>query len=402
MHSLPIPENEMERIISLSDYDLDYTSFQDSFKDLAKLAAKVAGTEISLINLIDSFTQWTITNHGLDIEQMPREESVCQYTIAGSADHFEVPDLKADERFKDRFYVVDEPNLRYYYGIPLKTNEGHNLGALCMLDKDLKTLSPEKVELLKIIADEIVNRLNAHRLITGLKTRLHEANETKKKVAHDIRGPLGGIIGLAQVISEQGHENEIEEVLEFINLIQRSGRSLLELADEILTADKPAQRDLKADEFNLIVFKDKLEKLYTPQAVNKKIGFTVNTSVNSSTIPFSKNKLLQITGNLISNAMKFTPLSGKVTVDLSLKIEETQNLLQINVTDTGVGLSQQAIDSILSGKAQSTGGTSGEQGYGFGLALVKHLVDSLKGTMHIYSQPDNGANFEVVLPQEQV
>ncbi|GGH20172.1 GAF domain-containing sensor histidine kinase [Mucilaginibacter phyllosphaerae] len=400
MNNQPIPDNEMERIISLSDYDLDYSSFQENFKDLAKLAAKVAGTEITLINLIDSFTQWTITNHGLDLDQMPREDSVCQYTIATPADHFEVTDLKADERFKDKFYVADGPKLRYYYGIPLKTDEGHNLGALCMLDKDLKTLSPEKVELLKIIADEIVNRLNAHRLILGLKNKLHEANETKKKVAHDIRGPLGGIIGLAQVISEQGHENEIEEVLEFINLIQRSGRSLLELADEILTMDKP-QRDLKADEFNLVVFKDKLEKLYTPQAINKKIQFTINTSVNSSKIPFSKNKLLQITGNLISNAMKFTPVSGKVTVDLSLKIEATQNLLQINVTDTGVGLNQQAIDTILSGKAESTNGTGGEQGYGFGLALVKHLVDTLKGTMQIYSHPGNGANFEVSLPQVQ-
>lgn len=401
MHNQPIPDNEMERIISLSDYDLDYTSFQDNFKDLAKLAAKVAGTEISLINLIDSFTQWTITNHGLEIDQIPREDSVCQYTIATPNDHFEVTDLKADERFKDKFYVADEPNLRYYYGIPLKTDQGYSLGALCMLDKDLKTLSPEKVELLKIIADEIVNRLNAHRLITGLKTKLHEANETKKKVAHDIRGPLGGIIGLAQVISEQGHDNEIDEVLEFINLIQRSGRSLLELADEILTADKP-QRELKADEFNLIVFKDKLEKLYTPQAISKKIKFTINTSVNSATIPFSKNKLLQITGNLISNAMKFTPINGAVMVDLSLKIQETQNLLQINVTDTGVGLSQDAVNAILSGKAESTNGTGGEQGYGFGLALVKHLVDSLKGTMHIYSHPGNGANFEISLPQSQL
>jgi signal transduction histidine kinase len=399
MHTNPIPENEIGRIISLSDYDLDYTSFQETFSDLAKLAAKVAGTSISLVNLIDTFTQWTVTNHGLNLDQMPREDSVCQYTIAGG-EQFEVKDLKIDDRFKDKFYVADEPNLRYYFGIPLTTADGHNLGALCVLDRDLKTLSPEKIEMLKIIADEIVNRLNAHRLITGLKSSLHEANETKKKVAHDIRGPLGGIIGLAQVISEQGHDNEIDEVLEFINLIQRSGRSLLELADEILSMDKPA-RELKSDEFNLLVFKDKLEKLYTPQARNKNIDFVVSTSVNSSTIPFSKNKLLQITGNLVSNAMKFTPVNGKVTVDLSLKIEETQNLLQINVTDTGVGLNQQAIDTILKGLASSTNGTSGEQGYGFGLALVKHLVDALKGSMRIYSHPGQGANFEISLPQAQ-
>ncbi|MBL4678925.1 MAG: GAF domain-containing sensor histidine kinase [Mucilaginibacter sp.] len=387
----------MERVLELSDYDLDYSSFQDSFKDLAKLAAKVAGTNISLVNLIDSFTQWSITNHGLNVEQMPREESICQYTILGD-NPFEVNDLTVDDRFKERDYVTGSPNVKYYFGVPLKTQEGVNIGALCVLDQDVKTLSPEKVELLKIIANEIVNRLRAHKIINGLKNKLQEANDTKKKVAHDIRGPLGGIIGLAQVISEQGHENQLDEVLEFINLIQRSGRSLLELADEILTIEAP-KRELKSDEFNLLVLKEKLEQLYTPQARTKGINFVINTSIDSATIPFSRNKLLQIIGNLVSNAMKFTPPHGKITVDLSLKPGTTENMLQVNVTDTGVGLSEEAISKILSGKAKSTDGTGGEQGYGFGLALVKHLVESLKGSMRIYSEAGNGASFEILLPQ---
>jgi len=214
MNNAPIPANEMDRILSLSDFDLDYSNHHDSFKDLAKLAAKVAGTNISLVNLVDAFTQWSISTHGLEIEQMPREDSVCQYTIT-TGDHFEVTDLAADSRFKDKFYVVDEPNLRYYFGVPLTTDQGHNLGALCVLDNNYKqTLGPEKIELLKIIAGEIVNRLKTFKVISALKSKLDEANETKKKVAHDIRGPLGGIIGLAQVISEQGRDNQIDEVLE--------------------------------------------------------------------------------------------------------------------------------------------------------------------------------------------
>jgi len=345
MQKPPVPTNEMERILSLSDFDLDYSNHQDNFKDLAKLAAKVAGTEISLVNLIDTFTQWTISNHGLTIDQMPREDSVCQYTIVQD-EYFEVPDLTADGRFKDKFYVSEDPHLRYYYGVPLKTDEGQNIGALCVLDKELKTLNPEKVELLKIIADEIVNRLKAFKVIDTLKNKLADANETQKKVAHDIRGPLGGIIGLAQIISEQGNDNNLDEVLEFINLIHKSGRSLLELADEILSAGKP--QALKADEFNLEMFKDKLEKLYQPQAKNKNITFKVNTSAATSNTPFSKNKLLQITGNLISNAIKFTPTDGKVTVDLNLKIDPGQkNLLRIKVSDNGVGLNKATIDTIL-------------------------------------------------------
>lgn len=397
MNTHPIPENEMDRLNDLADYDLDYSNLNENFKDLAKLAAKIAGTSVSLVNLIDSFTQWSVSNYGLEIDQMPREESVCQYTIMGDK-HFEVEDLSVDSRFKDRPYVANEPNLRYYYGVPLKSENGNNLGALCVMDKKVRGISPEKMEMLKIIADEIVNRLKTYKAIDSLRSKLLEANETKKKVAHDIRGPLGGIIGLAQVISEQGKENQIDEVLEFINLIHKSGRSILDLADEILSDDRT--QTLRSDEFNLNIFKDKLEKLYAPQARNKNVTFVVTITPISAHIAFSKNKLLQITGNLISNALKFTPKDGKVTVDLNLEVDNGQrNLLRIKVTDTGVGLNKASIDKLLKGTATSTDGTGGEQGYGFGMALVKRLIDSLHGEMEIYSEPGNGAAFQVNLPQ---
>ncbi|WP_295715917.1 GAF domain-containing sensor histidine kinase [Mucilaginibacter sp.] len=396
----PIPENEMGRLMSLSDFDLDYAGQKDNFKDLTKLAAKVAGTEMSLINLIDSYTQWTISSHNLELEQMPREESVCQYVLMGD-ETLEVTDLSADERFKDRAYVTGGPHLRYYFGIPLNVNN-HNIGALCVVDQHAaKNLNPEKVELLTIIAAEIVKRLNYMKVIDDLKSNLSEAKETQRKVAHDIRGPLSGIIGLAKLIQEQGDENQMEEILEFMNLINKSGRSILELADEILTAgDKDKNLpELKANEFNLLVFKDKLEKLYVPQAMNKRIRFTVNTSSASETIPFSKNKLLQITGNLISNAIKFTPDHGNVTVALDLVEDKDANVLQIKVKDSGVGVNTDMIETILNGNARSSNGTSGENGYGFGLALVKHLVESLKGTFNIISTQGDGATFEVKLPQ---
>ncbi len=396
----PMPQNEMDRLMTLSDLDLDYSAHADSFKDLTKLAAMVAGTEMSLINLIDSYTQWTISSHNLELEQMPREESVCQYVLMGDQD-MEVADLSVDERFKDRPYVTGGPNIRYYYGVPLNVNN-HNIGALCVVDAHAaKQLNPEKIELLKIIAGEIINRLKYAKVIDDLRNNLTEAKQTQKKVAHDIRGPLSGIIGLAQLIKEQGDENQMEEVLEFMNLIHKSGRSILELADEILSADKKERKitELKGDEFNQVVFKDKLEKLYVPQAMNKQIKFTVNTSSESETIPFSKNKLLQITGNLISNAIKFTPNNGSVTVDLDLIEEENKNILQIKVKDSGVGLDAQGITTILQGTATSTNGTGGENGYGFGLALVKHLIEGLKGTFNITSVPGDGATFEVKLPQ---
>jgi signal transduction histidine kinase len=75
--------------------------------------------------------------------------------------------------------------------------------------------------------------------------------------------------------------------------------------------------------------------------------------------------------------------------------------LQIKVTDTGVGLDTATIGAILQGNISSTDGTMGEHGYGFGLALVKHLTEGLKGTLQIYSMPGKGATFEVNLPQSK-
>ncbi|WP_316785369.1 GAF domain-containing sensor histidine kinase [Pedobacter frigiditerrae] len=388
----------MERIITLSDYDLDYSGLENNFKDIIHLAARVAGTEISLINLIDSFTQWSIAHHGLEIDQMPREESVCQYTIMGD-DHFEVEDLSADARFTNKFYVDKPLSLRYYFGIPLKTSTGFNIGALCVLDTSFKKLTPEKVELLKLIANEIVNRLNTIKLLQELKSKLNDAKETHKRVAHDIRGPLSGIIGISEIISERGNENQLDEVMDFVTLIHKSSRSILDLADEILTEEKKRLGEPQGDGFNLTVFKEKLEKLYLPQAQNKGIALNINNDPKLATIPISKNKLLQIVGNLISNAIKFTPQGGSVIVDLDLALEMNNKTLKITVSDTGEGLDEGAISNILNGSQTTSQGTGGESGYGFGLAMVKHLVDSLKGKMEITSEEGKGAKFVITISQ---
>ncbi|MBB6500056.1 GAF domain-containing sensor histidine kinase [Pedobacter cryoconitis] len=393
----PVPGNELERILSLAEFDIDYSSMENNFKDLAHLAAKIAGAEISLVNLIDSFTQWTYSSYGIEgVEQMPREESVCQYTITGD-EYFEVPDLLSDDRFKEKSYVSGSPNLRYYFGIPLTTSDGYNIGSLCVLDKDMRRQSPEKIELLKIVADEVVNRLKALKAIDGLKYKLNQVKDTQKKVAHDIRGPIAGIVGLAAIIAEQGDKNNLDEVLEFISMIHKSGRSVLELADEILTEGK--ELGLKENEFTLLLFKEKLERLYLPQSKNKNINFLVKVNEKNEHIPFIKNKLLQITGNLISNAMKFTPQNGHVTVTLNLETDISQYKLKITVEDSGVGMDKHTIDCIINGETSSTAGTVGEKGYGFGLSLVKHLVHSLHGSFDIHSEIGSGTTFEVTLLQ---
>ena len=396
---LPVPINELERIFSLSEFDIDYSDVSNNFKDLTRLAAKIADMDVSLVNLIDTFNQWTISNHGLDISHMPREDSVCQYTITED-NYFEVADLAADNRFKEKSYVSGPPNLRYYFGLPLTTTEGFNIGALCILDKTLRKLKPEKIEMLKIVADEVVHRLQTLKAIDVLKNQLTRSAETQRKVAHDIRGPIAGIIGLSEIIEQQPIPPEIDEVLECARLINKSGRSVMDLAEEILSEDLPEPPNKEV--FTLSVFKHRIENLYLPQARSKQITFTVNINEQTAHVPVLKNKLLQITGNLISNALKFTPVNGNVSVDLDLLPTADGNRIKIKVIDSGVGLDKATIDTISKGNTESSTGTSGEKGYGFGLLLVKHLVESLNGQFSAYNNQDKGATFEVSLIQNRV
>lgn len=390
----PIPHNEHQRLLHLSSLDIDYTNLSESFKDLNRLAAKVAGTEISLINLIDAYTQWTVGSHGLEAEPLNREETVCQYTIM-SDQAFEVPDLSTDERFKDKFYVDDPLSLRYYFGLPLIDN-GLNIGALCVLDTGKKSLSPEKVELLKIIADEIVNRIKCYHTIEAMQHRLDQADHANKKVAHDIRGPLAGIIGLSEMVTQQGNSADLSEVLEFIKMIHKGSKSLLELTDEILSQQEQ-QKPISENELNLLALKEKLLQLYQPQTTHKGISLEVELSEQTKHVIFSKQKILQIIGNLISNAIKFTPSQGKIKVILDLTETPEKNLLNITVRDNGIGMDRERIDQLLSGSAESTIGTADEMGYGFGLPLVHHLVEKLGGKLSIESEPEKGSTFTIQL-----
>ena len=389
----PIPANEMDRILNLYEFDIDYSNLESTFKDLTRLAAKITGADISLINLIDTYTQWSVSNFGLDIDQMERKDSVCQYTLL-EQEHFEVEDLSLDTRFQDKFYVDSPLNLRYYFGVPLKTNSGHHIGALCVLDKSNKKLTEEMKEQLKIIANEIITKLNTIKVVKDLKDKITVEQETKKRVAHDIRGPIGGIIGISDVILEDSKE---QETIALANMINSSGNAVLNLADEILNEKSPNQNAIN-ENFNLSTFREKLEKLYAPQATAKEITFEVTHNTLLEAIPFKRDKLLQITGNLISNAIKFTPAFGTVDIQLDIQQPDIQQNLTISISDSGLGIDEQSIETILHGKKSSTLGTNGELGYGFGLPMVKDLVTSINGKLNLTSTAGQGTTFEVVVP----
>jgi signal transduction histidine kinase len=193
----------------------------------------------------------------------------------------------------------------------------------------------------------------------------------------------------------------LEEVLQFVQLIHKSGKSLLEMADDILTRNFHSRSRPKINnqlEFNLFTLKEKIYDLYAVQSKQKEVGLSVHLKSQNGDIPFPKNKLLHILGNLISNAVKFTPKYGDVEVHLSLSEQDDKNWLIAVIKDNGLGMSKQQINDIHSGFSKSKNGTGGEIGYGYGLTLVKHLLDSNNGELKIKSELGLYTQFLVRLP----
>ena len=129
-------EHELQRLIALQSYNVLEIEKDEVFDSITKLAAEVLEVPIAMINLVDFGRQWFLSNHGFgDAVCTERNVSVCAHVVQGKENRpLVVPDLSADFRFKDLFFVTGPPNLRFYAGAPLVSPEGFKLGALCVLD----------------------------------------------------------------------------------------------------------------------------------------------------------------------------------------------------------------------------------------------------------------------------
>src|SRR5215218_8391500 len=115
--SYPIPRNEQQRLASLRAYKILDTQPEAQFDDLARLAATICGTPVSLMTLIDANRQWFKAAVGFEGKETPREQSFCTHAIM-QPEVFVVPDATKDARFSQNPLVTGDPNIRFYAGAP--------------------------------------------------------------------------------------------------------------------------------------------------------------------------------------------------------------------------------------------------------------------------------------------
>lgn len=246
-------------------------------------------------------------------------------------------------------------------------------------------------------------KLERQRMFTGqlkeANARLREANRLKDEflttISHEFRTPLASMAGFASILEEEVDEDKRQ----FARYIQESGSQLLEIVNSVLDMARlrAGHFQMWPERINVVVKTLEVVETFRPLASEKNLVLETELPESEIVAYLDSLSLERVVSNLISNAIKFTD-EGSVTVRVGVVAER----LQIEVKDTGIGISDQFRPKVFDEfRQESTGLTRSHQGVGLGLAITRHLVDLMGGEITVQSSKGSGSVFIVILPLSQ-
>lgn len=241
-----------------------------------------------------------------------------------------------------------------------------------------------------------------------LKNALQKAEEGSRAkssflfaMSHDLRTPMNAIIGYAELMER--HWGEKELTTNYLHKLKGASQFLLALIGNVLEIARieNGKETLNEAPWNLQKINDTLDIVLDREILNKQLKVVRNIEIQHADVYCDSLKIQEIIMNLVSNAIKYTPDGGKISVDVEEMeaIGEESMLLRICVSDTGIGISQKYIPHIFEAfTREKNSSESGIMGTGLGLRIVKSFVDLMNGSVIVQSEPGKGSSFIVEIP----
>ena len=257
-------------------------------------------------------------------------------------------------------------------------------------------------------AEEVIARVNTHYKLyqqslelKKQRKELQELNATKDKffsiIAHDLRGPFNGFLGLTQLMAEELENLTSEEIKDFTLSMRNSAADMFRLLENLLEWARMQQ--------GLITFNKQVDQL--APIVDESIaiilepakikGIEINLDIPADITVFADRNILQtVIRNSVSNALKFTHKGGKIKVSAKAT---NHNNVEISIEDTGIGMSSKMIDDLFRLDVQTNRkGTEGEPSSGLGLILCKDFIEKHGGKIWVESEEGKGSIFLFTIP----
>ncbi|MEJ5287215.1 MAG: ATP-binding protein [Candidatus Kapaibacteriota bacterium] len=236
--------------------------------------------------------------------------------------------------------------------------------------------------------------------LTETKEKLEESNREKDMffsiIAHDLKSPFSGLLGIAEMLSVDIDSFSKEELVDIAKMLKESVENVYKLIENLLEWSR-IQRGMISFEPNRYNIRSLVEQIYSFQKVNidKKEIYFQNLIPENLELVCDYNMLSTVFRNLISNAIKFTPRNGKVWVGSQI----VDNEVVFFVEDSGIGIPRELIPNLFKvGAKTSRPGTEGESSTGLGLILCKEYIERHRGKLWVESDEGKGAKFLFSIP----
>ena len=221
-------------------------------------------------------------------------------------------------------------------------------------------------------------------------------------MSHDIRTPMNAILGYAQLMEDELKGKDLPETSEHLEKLQQSGNLLLSIINNVLDMARIESGRMEIDENYARIedIRQTLFEIFDDEAKKKNLAFRYTINVEHEHILTDTTKVKEIFVNILSNAIKYTPSGGSVTINVDELIcdEPGYMIVRTRVSDTGIGMSQDYQTKIFDAFTRERNTTMSKiTGSGLGMPIVKKYVDLLGGTIDVKSEFGKGSTFTVTL-----
>ena len=230
-------------------------------------------------------------------------------------------------------------------------------------------------------------------------TQLVELNQLRTRMiriaSHDLKNPLSTAIGYTDLV-QKFHENELsEQTREFLSSVMRALNDINRITSDILDLEQLRSGVHKRDKLDVALLAREVFARHAPDAAGKSQEYMSSIAGHPVYVEGDHRQLSQALSNLITNAIKYTPEAGRISV----RLREIESHVGFEVEDTGYGISKEAQDKLFTEFYRvRTEKTSDIPGTGLGLSLVKSIVEAHNGRVWLESEDGKGSKFFIELP----
>ncbi len=396
---------EILRVISSSP-----TEMQPVFDAIAKDAVQLCGGSFGGVVRVEDQMMRLVAHHNFSDEAIrsiptrypaPVSEQSLVALAAREGVVVHSPDVRNDPRGRRSPYSA-AVNIRAQVSVPLM-REGVPIGTINVMRGEVGPFADRQIELLKTFADQAVIAIENVRLFHELQEKTHQLEIASKhksqflaNMSHELRTPLNAILGYTELILDNIYGEVPEKVHEVLVRLEKSGRHLLNLINDVLDLSKieAGQLTLSLADYSM---KEVVHTVLTglePLAVEK--GLALKTDISPG-LPLGRGderRITQVVLNLVGNAIKFTE-AGEVQV----QVTAADGAFVVAVSDTGPGISEEDQPKIFEEFHQvDSSSTRKKGGTGLGLAITRQIVGMHGGRIWVESSLGKGSTFRFTLP----